>query len=514
MSSRAVRELLNSASGPVRCAPRDLSGVLAFKGIPYAAPPVGKLRWRAPHPAAAWSAVLDASTFGPYGISSTGPKGNESEDCLTINVWTAALTAEEKRPVMVWIPGGGFQVAQSSRVNIDGAPLAMNGVVVVSFNYRVNVFGFLAHPQLDAEGFPSGNFGLQDQIAALKWVQENIESFGGDPENVTIFGESAGATSVALLMASPEARGLFHKAIGESGGFCESIHGSMLTFDEARRKGESFVATVAGGSIAALRRLSADELRQAVAFRGLLDPLVHGFTPSIDGFVVPEEPAQIFLAGRQAQVPLIVGWNVAEGFGFSRMARSFADADAFGAAADALAGADRRSEFREHYPFSKEGGFENALVEFCGDTFVVEQASRWLRVHNRSSSASVFGYLFDVKTAYTPVSAHTAEIDYVFGTLEQHWLAPTGGPPSARDHDLAREMGLYWTNFARFGDPNGAGLPLWPRYGEIDPELMTFGNEQSAAKVEQGRAGMAFLASLRGTDGRRPQAWRSDVMAL
>ncbi len=350
----SVRDLLQLAIGPVQAAPRDNNGVLAFKGIPYATPPVGELLWRAQHPAAAWSTVLDASHFGPHGISSTSPKGNESEDSLTINVWTGAASAEERRPVMIWIPGGGFQVAQWSRVNIDGASLAKNGVVLVSFNYRANIFGFPAHPGLEAEGSPSGNFGLQDQIAALQWVRENIETLGGDAENVTIFGESAGATSVTLLMASPRAGCLFHRAIGESDGFCESIHGSMQTADEASRKGESFVARVAGGSLAALRLLPADEIRQAVA--------IH----------------------------------------------------AFDAAVDALAGAARNQDFRAHYPFLETQGIEGALVRLSGDTFVVEQASRWLRVHNSIASVPVFGYLFDVNTAYTPVSAHTAEIDYVF----------------------------------------------------------------------------------------------------
>jgi para-nitrobenzyl esterase len=236
-TTAGLGRLVRTQAGQVRGLQRDAGGVLAFKGIPYAAPPVGPLRWRPPQPPAPWTGVRDALTFGAGCLSSLANDhrpGPRAEDCLTLNVWTAAREADEKRPVMVWLHGGGFQFGSSANPATDGRLLAAKGVVVVSFNYRLGIFGFLAHPDLDAEA-PSGNCGLKDQLAALRWVQANIAAFGGDPGNVTLFGESAGAMAVGILMASPLAHGLFHKAIGESGAFWDGRHGPLQSFEEAAR---------------------------------------------------------------------------------------------------------------------------------------------------------------------------------------------------------------------------------------------------------------------------------------
>ncbi len=236
-------------SGVVRGLPRDERGVLAFKGIPYAAAPVGDLRWRAPQPVPAWSGVRDATRYGYRALSAlTGdqvPGPPHNEDCLTLNLWTAARGSDERRPVMVWIHGGGFQFGSSASPVTDGTGLAALGAVVVSFNYRLGVLGFLGHPELDREG-PSGNYGLQDQIAVLRWVQTNTAAFGGDPGNVTVFGESAGAHAIGILLASPLTKGLIHKAIGQSGAFWDSSNGPLSTFDETRARGSGFGRTPEG----------------------------------------------------------------------------------------------------------------------------------------------------------------------------------------------------------------------------------------------------------------------------
>ena len=290
---------VHTQAGHARGDRRDANGVLAFKGIPYAAPPVGALRWRAPRPPAPWNGVRDASIFGPGCLSAleNDPRpGPRAEDCLTLNVWTAAKRADEKRPVMVWIHGGGFQFGSSANPATDGGALAARGVVVVSFNYRLGVLGFLAHPELDAEA-PSGNYGLLDQLAALRWVKANIAGFGGDPDNVTLFGESAGAMAVGIVMASPLAHGLFHKAIGESGAFWDGKYGPLQGFEEARTRGLAFARQQGDASIAALRAMPAEQLNAAAPWSFKTSPVTTAFSPSIDHYVAPDAPALRFLRG-------------------------------------------------------------------------------------------------------------------------------------------------------------------------------------------------------------------------
>ena len=501
-------------SGTVQGIARDTNGVEAFKGIPFAAPPVGDLRWRSPKPVMPWTGVLDATEFRPSCISTpNGPSASESEDCLTANVWTAAQALGEKRPVMVWIPGGGFEASMSSRINADGAQLATKDVIVVSFNYRVGVYGFLSHPALDREGSPSGNFGLQDELAALKWVHANIAYFGGDPSNVTIFGESAGAASVGLLMSSPLAKGQFQKAIGESGAFWDSVHGSLLTRAEAQALGQTTVDRLGHGSIAEMRALSAKTLSAEATVDFHIDPLPH-FSPSIDGYVLTGTPADIFASGRQAKVPLLAGWNESEGVRFKNFARPATSAAQFRAEVAAWLGASNMPAFLQLYPADTDVEAAASTEALLGDTFIEEQTWEWLELQRRTSNAPVYGYNFTLLTPYTPVATHTDEIDYVFGTLKKHWLSGSEELPNARDRELAQQMMSYWANFARTGDPNAPGLPVWPSYRTGTPEVMVFGATTAPAPVRDADiARFRFIQGFRGKDGRLPQTWRSDALA-
>ena len=507
-----ISSAVSLTSGTVRTLPRDAQGVLAFKGIPYAAAPVGDLRWRSPLPPMAWQGVLDATAFrsrcwSPPLRGAVQPGGQGSEDCLTANVWTAAQSTNERRPVMVWIHGGGFQTGFPPPVApvTDGARFAAKGVVLVSFNYRLGVFGFLSHPALDREGTPSGNVGLQDQIAALKWVRANIAQFGGDPGNVTIFGESAGSVSVAMLMTSPLAKGLFTRAIGESGAFCESEFGSISTRAEAQARGQALADRLAPGSLAELRAVPADTLGGATAWGLANDPVTAAFSPSVDGFVLPDSPANAFAQGRQIDVPLLAGWNGAEEFIFPvRVPQSSAAEFRMGAAA--RFGEARLAEFLKNYPADTDAATKLSAKTLTGDLVIIEQTWEWLQLHRRTGKSPVYAYYFPYRSPYAPIPAHAVEIDFVFGTLTPQRLAPGGSPPGPRDRELSDQMMSYWVNFARAGDPNGPGLPMWPGYQTEHSQVMAF-DTTTAAAPESGTARFRFLQSFR-KDGRLPESWR------
>ena len=507
-----ISSTVSLTSGAVRTLPRDAQSVLAFKGIPYAGAPVGDLRWRSPAPPLAWKEVLDATAFrarcwAPPLRGAVQPGGQGSEDCLTANVWTAALTTNELRPVMVWIHGGGFQSGfpPPGAPATDGARFAAKGVVLVSFNYRLGVFGFLSHPALDREGTPSGNFGLQDQIAALKWVRANIAQFGGDPGNVTIFGESAGSVSVAMLMTSPLAKGLFTRAIGESGAFCESEFGSISTRAEAQARGQALADRLAHGSIAELRAIPADTLGGATAWGLAFDPVTAAFSPSVDGFVLLDSPASAFAQSRQINVPLLAGWNGAEEFIFPvRVPHS--SAAEFRTAAAARFGGPRLAEFLKHYPADTDEAAKLSAKTLTGDLVIIEQTWEWLQLHRRTGKSPVYAYYFPYRSPYAPIPAHAVEIDFVFGTLTPQRLAPGGPAPGPRDRELSDQMMAYWVNFARAGNPNGPDLPIWPDYQAANSQVMVF-DTTTAAGPESGTARFRFLQSFR-KDGRLPESWR------
>ncbi len=501
---------VRTQAGEVRGQPRDTSGVLAFKGIPYAAPPVGPLRWCAPQAPAPWHGVRDALAFGAGSLSSLAndPRpGPRSEDCLTLNVWTAAKAADEKRPVMVWIHGGGFQFGSSADPAIDGSFLAAKGVVVVSFNYRLGLLGFLAHPELDAEA-PSGNYGLQDQLAALRWVQSNIAALGGDPDNVTLFGESAGAMAVGILMASPLARGLFHKAIGESGAFWDGRHGSLQAFDEARARGVAFARRQGDASIAALRAMPAEQLNAAAPWSFERDHVTQAFSASIDRYVVPDVPARRYPRGEQMHIPLLAGWNSAEGFPFMSQSLPHQSAQAFRAAAETMFGEERLAEFQKLYPAKTDAQARASAAALTGDMVVGEQCWQWLRLHQSSTRAPVYGYHFNYTSPYTPIASHVTEIPFVFGTLTSQRVIGSTTPPAEADRALSETIMSYWVNFATSGDPNGPGLPSWPAYDAHDV-VQILGNTVEARRNPHADR-FAFLGSFR-EDGVLPMRWREAV---
>jgi para-nitrobenzyl esterase len=509
MISKAAQpgRTIRTQAGLVRGEARNESGVLAFKGIPYAAPPVGRLRWRAPQPPTSWTDVRDALAFGPACLSSleNDPRpGPRSEDCLTLNVWTAAREADEKRPVMVWVHGGGFQFGSSANPATDGSQLAAKGVVVVSFNYRLGIFGFLAHPALDAEA-PSGNYGLQDQLAALRWVQANIAAFGGDPDSVTLFGESAGAMAVGILMASPLARKLFHKAIGESGAFWDGRHGPLQSFEEARARGLDFARRQDDASIAALRAMPAEQLNATAPWSLARDHVTQAFSPSIDRYVVPDVPARRFLRGDQMQIPLLAGWNSAEGFPFMSQSLPHPSARAFRTAAEEMFGRERLADFQELYPADTDAQARASAAALTGDIVVGEQCWQWLRLHRASTRAPVYGYHFTYTSPYTPIASHVTEIPFVFGTLTPQRILGSTTPPAESDRALAETIMSYWVNFATRGNPNASGLPPWPVYDESDV-VQVFGTSIEARPNPQADR-FRFLGSLR-DDGVLPMRWR------
>lgn len=501
---------ITTASGRLHGAISAVPGVLAFKGIPYAAPPVGPLRWQPPQPVQAWPNAREATTFGAtaWAAHLPGPPVAipPSEDCLTINVWTAARTSADKLPVMVWIHGGGFEFGSSADPVNDGALLAAKKVIVVSFNYRLGVFGFLAHNDLDKEGSVSGNFGVQDQLAALNWVRANIVQFGGDPDNVTLFGQSAGAHSVGLLMTSPLAKGLFHRAIGQSGAFWDSEHGSISTAAEARIRGHALATRLADGSISKLRELPAEQLQRETEWNFSLDPGSTAFTPSIDQYVLPGDPADSFAKGHQMNVPLLAGWNGDEGAIYTSRALPQTNTDAFRAASVSQFGEQDGTELLTIYSVKSDADVKNAARTLVGDLVISEQTWEWLQLHQRTGTSPVYGYQFNYHSPYCPLPVHTSEMSFVFGTLRPQMLAPTVRP-AERDRELAEQMMTYWVNFARTGNPNGAGLPGWPTYNADKPEVMQFAQTTEAA-AEIGTERFRFLRQFR-AEGRFPESWRN-----
>jgi para-nitrobenzyl esterase len=442
--------------------------IRTFLGIPYAAPPVGSLRWREPMPAATWKGVRQATVFGPHCMQppvfadmifrDPGP----SEDCLTLNVWTPAKDKSTKLPVMVWIYGGGYQGGSTSEARQDGAVLATNGVVVVTLNYRLGIFGFFTHPALTAESpnKASGNYGLLDQTAALRWVKENIEAFGGDPSNVTLFGESAGAFAVSTQMASPLAKGLFQKAIGESGGALYSGVLGVKTRAEVEQKDAEFARKVYHvDTLDALRAIPAQELLDRATKPAGSTDLIH-FAPVVDGYLLPESVAAIFAAGKQNDVPMIAGWNHDEGGVLTKTTvESFQKSvhDQFG---------ENASKVLAAYPASSDAESIRPASDLAADTFIAYSTWKWLEVQATTGKQPVYRYRFDEVVPADPfhtdgnAAYHSGEIAYVFGS--QHLLTDFKWTPE--DQALSKQMQQYWTNFAKTGDPNGSGLPNWPTY--------------------------------------------------
>jgi para-nitrobenzyl esterase len=396
-------------------------------------------------------------------------RDERSEDCLYLNVWTPAAGAEDL-PVMVWIHGGGFQAGSASEPRQDGARLAEEGVVVVGLNYRLGVFGFLVHPELTAEPpeGASGNYGLHDMVAALRWVRGEIAAFGGDPENVTIFGESAGSFAVSALMASPLARGLFHRAIGQSGAFFRADDPAAASRAEAEGQGRRFAESLEAASLAELRALPAEKVLEAAPARGELR-----FWPVVDGEVLPEPVREVFGAGRQSPVPLLAGWNEDEVRGGVVLGPDRPDAEAFRARVRERYGEDAGAVLAA-YPAGSDAEALESAAALAGDEFIAYATWKWIETHAGTGGAPVYRYRFDrdiplapgtqwagVEATREDVGArHAGEIEYVFGALDS--LPEVAWEP--RDEELSQLLRAYWSSFAADGDPNAEGLPAWPRY--------------------------------------------------
>ncbi|HXP86966.1 MAG TPA: carboxylesterase family protein [Bryobacteraceae bacterium] len=459
------------------------SGVTAFKGVPYAAPPVGALRWKPPQPVAHWDTVRSATDYGSpcpqppilermWGIRYE----KQSEDCLTLNVWTAARAAQERRPVMLWIHGGDFIAGSSggpaaTAASTDGSVLARQGVVVVSLNYRLGPFGFLALPALSHESpqHASGNYGMLDQVAALEWVKRNIGAFGGDSGNVTIFGESAGAGSVCWLMASPLARGLFQRAIAES----PVVFIGAVPLTGAEQSG----VKVFGDDLAALRAKSTTAIMDAAKFQ---DDVFFGsgtyWGPIVDGSAIPQDPATVFRDGRQAPVALIAGTNADEGTVFTT-AFVYSNVLAYRALLTQRYSSLSSTVFAL-YPAYFNPQVRPAMTRLLTDSMFLTSARRMVRAQ-ASVNAATYLYHFTRVSPYARLyslgSYHGAEIPYVFGTVDLvNALIP--GAYDNQDRDLARSMSAAWVRFASTGNPNGAGFPGWSAYMTVADPHLEFGD--------------------------------------
>ncbi|KAK4551612.1 hypothetical protein LTR86_011036 [Recurvomyces mirabilis] len=514
LTPRVISSLANSTitieSGNLEGQPANDLGIKAFLGIPYAAPPVGNLRWSAPRPVSALSGVRNATTFGAscYSAAPTYPQHSPvSEDCLFANVWTGALFAIEARPVMVWFHGGGFQFGSSSVPLYNGSKLAEHGVIVVSFNYRLGVFGFLGLEELDQQGTPSGNYGLQDQLAALLWVKENIRAFGGDPENVTVFGQSAGAHSIGILIASPLATGLFHKAILESGAYWDSEHGPLRTFSEARAQGAAFAKQLGASSLTQLRTLTAESVNHAGSWNASTDPGLTAFAPSIDGYVVPTCPAETFDVGKSQKVPLLAGFNAAEGVAFLPRIVPHVPTARYAQSAKTLFGVTTPF-FLSLYPGDTQAQANSSALDLLGDLVIREQTFETIDRQANVNRQDVYAYYYTYTSAYSPIAVHTAEINYVFGNLIPNPSFGPTGTPTAADVDLSMTMLAYWTNFAKTGSPNSASLPFWPKYSLPSDAFLELGINVTVVP-NPFRARFQFLSSLR-KNGVLPSSWRHD----
>ena len=438
--------------------------VRAFLGISYAAPPVGDLRWKAPQPPARWKSVREATRFGAHcaqnhlfddiAFQDAGP----SENCLFLNIYTPAnAQSGSGLPVMFWIHGGGYGAGSGDEPRHNGDFLPLKGVVLVTINYRLGVFGFLATTDLAKEaGGTAGNYGLMDMIAALNWVKGNIAQFGGDPGNVTIFGESAGSNAVSTLMASPIAQGLFEKAIGESGAaFGDGLGGATLAKNAP--VDDAWVASLGVRSLKELRDLSTDRILAAAGKLG-----APKFSVVIDGHVLTEPVVNTYASGKQAHVPLLAGWNrddypmVATAAGMTAARWKALAARRFG---------DRADAFLALYPGADNEQATRSAIDYGSDTFIAFSTWKWVEAQVKTGDAPVFRYHFELApppSKFHPGSYafHSDEIEYVFGTLDTR----PGAVWRPEDRKLSEAMMDYWTNFARTGDPNGAGLPEWPRF--------------------------------------------------
>jgi para-nitrobenzyl esterase len=495
-------------------APKD--GVRTFKGIPFAQPPVGDLRWREPEPVKNWTGVRNADQFGPRCMQRTSPgadywfrSNGMSEDCLYLNVWTPAKSGNEKLPVLVYIFGGGFQNGDGSEPRYDGESMARQGLVAVSVNYRTNIFGFFVHPELTKESphHAAGNYGLLDQVAALQWVQRNIAAFGGDPKRVTVAGESAGSISVSALMASPLSRNLMAGAIGESGAAIASLPPQPLA--EAEQNGVKFAAAAGVNSLAALRSMTAEQIQDAAAkAQGVR------FSTAMDGYFLAKSLTAIFEAGDQAKIPLLEGSNTQEQAARSVLGTGDPTPETLANAIRRFYG-DKADPVLKAYAATTTDEVYEAATHLASARFISYGTWKWAELQMKTGGKPVYRYLYArPRPAYLGMpgesapaapavgrrgnavqgpgaqqppaprgASHSAEIQYAMGNLDldkRYTWEPA-------DYEVSKTMQAYFVNFIKTGNPNGSGLPNWPAYRADDNYRRMRIDVKSQAELEGDR---------------------------
>jgi para-nitrobenzyl esterase len=462
----------------------EQDGILIYKGIPFAAPPVGELRWKAPAPVQPWSGIKKTDAFCNACMQAANAMGNTSpvsEDCLYINVWTPAKKTDAKLPVIYWVHGGGYSGGSASTPMYDGMGFARKGVVMVSVAYRLGPFGFLAHPELSMEsGNGSGNYGILDMIEGLKWVKNNIANFGGDPANVTIFGHSAGGAAISLLAATPLTKGLFHRAICMSGGsftplMTENQTGIGLglpVLKLAESNGEQFLKELGAADIKAARALSADDIQNKLSggFGGMR------FRPVADGYVISNDLYSLYMSGSFNDTPVLLGHTSNE-------------MGSFGGNQD-ITKADLEKQIKEQYgpqadlilsayPHSTDAEATRASRDIRNDSSFSWNTWAWSRLQTQKGKNSAYQYYFDYNPGKPDAgSGHGSDVPYAFQTLT--------GPAEAPKEDelkLSDMISSYWVNFAKTGNPNGQGLPEWPAFSESDQKVMVFDTAPGARPV-------------------------------
>ncbi|MEZ0609852.1 carboxylesterase/lipase family protein [Fibrella sp. WM1] len=513
------RPVVRVANGPLE-GTQEASGVYAYKGIPFAQAPVGKLRWREPQPPQNWSGTRQATQFGPramqlpiFGDMNFRSNG-VSEDCLYLNVWTPAKPSKKDGlPVLVYFYGGGFMAGDGSEPRYDGESMAKRGIVALTVNYRLGVFGFMAHPELTAESphKASGNYGFLDQQAALAWVQRNIAAFGGDPKRVTIAGESAGSVSVSAQMASPLSKNLMAGAIGESGSLLGTL--SPVSLADAEAAGKKFGENIGATTLEALRALPADKLLADAS-----KPGVGRFSPCIDGYFFPKSVAAIFAAGEQARVPLLAGWNSEEMNGRALLGQGNAPTVANYTAAVQKLYNDKAADALKAYAATDDAAVEQVATDLAGDRFIGFSTWKWIDLQSQTSGKPVYRYLYarprpamttqmgnataglaggvvrsnDAAAPRPPQpkgAVHSAEIEYAMGNLGSNKVYEW----TPDDYAVSKTMQDYFANFIKTGNPNGTGLPKWDAVKAGQPAPFMRIDVTTKPDVEANRARYQFL---------------------
>lgn len=468
--------LVKTANGKVEGSFNSDKTVRSFKGIPFAAPPIGDLRWKAPQPVKNWTGVRACTTFSASPMQSKpvpfmcwseefiAQPEPLSEDCLYLNIWTAGQSKGEKRPVFVWIYGGGLTSGSSNCAIYDGEDMAKKGVVFISLNYRVGVFGFMAHPELSQESGhkASGNYGFMDQMAALRWIQKNIAAFGGDPKNVTIAGQSAGSFSVNALVASPLAKGLFHKAIAQSGGLFSRMLGKNLA--DAEKQGSLIMQKANATSIAELRKKTAEEIWAISNSKG-----IDRFGTIVDNYVLPTDIFTHFQKGLHNDVPLLTGWVTGDG---ALMGNPNTTVEKFKKDAQANYG-EKANEFLTLFNPQTDNEAKAGQAKLGLFNFAALPSHLWAGFNKNKSYLYQFSHVPPDKPNFPNYGAfHTSEVPYALHTLKT-WKRSW----QQTDYDLEKTMSDYWVNFAKTGNPNGQGLPEWKSYDKQTGDIMELGDK-------------------------------------